>query len=284
MPVFPVTMQLIDTIINNGWIINQGIATAANLATVASFLLGRGVNINQVNDLDREQLIQSAQVKRNRIQNDLQARNLINIAEVAKIEARLKGDFLTNNQLNPNRNRYLYLAGKRYAGAQATLDFALKDNFICRSLYDTSKRFIHNVDSINTGDIIVLAYRENGRFGVLSPFVVRPDLTNYLNVQLPQGVQAVANSPFKQLNNRQNKDLIERLIQERYNMDPQIGYFTGIPVVLLDSNLNNPLSVTVFNQTWPSPGRNTIWRQDQRNRETQVCYLPQPVRDWMNSL
>lgn len=284
MTVFPVTMQIIDLIINNGWIINQGIATAANLATVATFLLGRKVNIDQVNNLDREQLIRSAQENKKRVQNDLRSRNLVKIAEVAKIEAKLKGEFLTNKHLNSNRNRYLYLAGKKYAGAQSTLDFALKDNFICRSIYDTSGKFIHKVDKINTGDIIVLAYRESGRFGILSPFVVSPDFTDYLNVQFPQGLKAIANSPFKQLNKPNNNELINRLIQEQYETDTKIACFTGIPVVLLDSDLNNPLSLTVFSQTWPSPGRNTIWRQDQRKRDTQVYYLPQPVRDWMNSL
>ena len=73
------------------------------------------------------------------------------------------------------QSRFLYLASKNYASAALTAEIASQHGFLWRSYHAKGQNHgsVAGVDQIKSGDLIVLAYRDNGHFRILSPLIVK---------------------------------------------------------------------------------------------------------------
>ncbi|MCY2934591.1 MAG: hypothetical protein NT172_10570 [Planctomycetota bacterium] len=217
----------------------------------------------------------------------------IKIVRLAIQEAILSGiNVIEPNDLNllPNggqRNRFLYLASNNYANSMSTLNFAIHNNFLWRSYFAKLNRRTHvypriaHVEEIQNGDIIVLAFRENGHFKVLSPLVVATE--NLDNMAAIAGMNDIPNlSPFVSVQDPNLNGLLAGI--GGYGPDPNLGVRTGLPVKLLNTNFSTPAAINVYNTLWPSPpGINALWNANGQNAQEEY-YLPEPVRNWMNTL
>ena len=238
--------------------------------------------------LDLEKAVFLPQIQRvaiDRINRVIQNEDMINIVRLAIQEAKLS-DKLVVNDAGQERNRFLYLASNSYADSLATLNFAIHDNFLWRSYFGApdvttnTHRSIPHVQEIQLGDIIVLAFRQNGLFSILSPLVVTRPVADMASIAGINGV--IHTSPFVSVH---NPNLNARLADNgQYIPDPMFGQRTGLPVCLMNADLDTELAQNVYNVNWPSPpGNNSIWTMNGTNNQGQY-YLPQLLRNWMATL
>jgi hypothetical protein len=226
------------------------------------------------------------------INNVIQNHDNINLARLAIQEAILSGIQVVDPNNIPavpdgqRQNRFLYLASNNYADSLATLNFAIHDNFLWRSYFANQNPntgvypAIAHVQEIRIGDILVLAFRENGHFRILSPLVVTTPLQGMTNIAGNNGVALT--SPFVSVLNTPFTANLATIGE--YVPDPRIGRHTGLPVKLLNSDLDTDLAQVAYNNLWPSPpGNNAIWTMNGMN-DIGTYYLPQQLRNWMATL
>lgn len=207
------------------------------------------------------------------------------IVKTTLIEVRQINGFVLNQaslcNLYPNSNRrvFLYLASNNFAGMRTTLDIAIHNQFLWRKYHrNNGNGIVNRVDQIQVGDIIVLAYRvPNRRFRVLSPLVVHPEvngLAEINDVPMPQ------NTPFRFVS---NQNLIQILNNSNYQIDQTVGAQVGLPVCMLETDLETPQAQTIFNGIWESPGPDAVYELNSVNPRNQF-YIDPTVRDWMQTL
>ena len=220
---------------------------------------------------------------RAKVSRALRDKNQLLLAELAIIEAEASGGCVLNPvdlPCNQNRQVFLYLAGKKFANQVATLDIAIHHQFLWRRYFIRGNALgaIHGVEDINTGDIIVLAFLNgNSTFRILSALVVQPEVTGLIRIPDTENTPVPPTSPFRQVD-PQNNALLHELTQHRYELDPRVGNQVGLPVCMLNTDFETDLAKAAYdNPEWDTPGQNAIWSSNHQN-------IPQPVRDWMNSL
>jgi len=246
----------------------------------------------RVLELEKFHLKAQANIAIKVLQDNIDAKDNINIVRLAIQEAIIsEKPLIESNDLNhlPNggqRNRFLYLASNNYADSMNTLNFAIHNNFLWRSYFANLNRRtnvyqqIGRVEKIQNGDIIVLAFRENGHFKVLSPLVVTGPFDGMTAIAGMNGIPV--QSPFVSVQNCNLNTLLAGI--GGYGPDPNLGVRTGLPVKLLNTNFSTPEAINVYNTLWPSPpGINTLWIENGQNANGEF-YLHQQVRNWINTL
>ena len=218
-----------------------------------------------------------------KVSRAIQDKDQLQMAKLAIIEAKVKGGYVVNPaELKnlPNRQVYLYLASAEYADALATLKVATHHSLLWRSYYANTVKpaRIAIAKSINAGDIIVLAFRNgDGTFRILSVLVVQPEVAGLIQIPFTPDTPVPQASPFRQVDPL-NNNLLQRLTQHRYDLDPRVHNQVGLPVCMLKTDFKTNLAKAAYdNPEWDTPGHNAIWSSNHQN-------IPQPVRDWMNSL
>ena len=174
------------------------------------------------------------------------------------------------------QGRFLYLAGKFYAGPERTQEIAEQHGFLWRSFYDKDGKPIRLVQRIKAGDIIALAYRIGGnKFRLMLPLVVVDGNENTLPIDPPPNTSRLAgrdHAPFVRAG-----DDLSVILKDNYAVDPKLGVFTGLAVKTLFTDVE----ADVLRGTFKSPGANALWRHNYRGEKTEV---PPSVSDWIASL
>lgn len=227
---------------------------------------------------------------RAKVSRAVQDKNQLHLAKLAIIEAEASGGCVLNPALPYDQNRqvFLYLAGAKYANQIATLDIAIHHQFLWRKYFintgdnaAATPQAIANIAAINAGDIIILAFRNgDSTFRILSALVVQPEVAGLIQIPFTPDTPVPPTSPFRQVDplDPQNNALLHELTQHGYELDPRVGNQVGLPVCMLNTDFETDLAKAAYdNPEWDTPGQNAIWSSNHQK-------IPQPVRDWMNSL
>jgi hypothetical protein len=187
------------------------------------------------------------------------------------------------------QRRFLYLAADNYASAALTAEIAGQHGFLWRSYHADrpNHQSIPRVEQIESGDLIVLAYRDNGHFFILSPLIVmdqtagnqtiNDNLYSCSNTHTPTGRRR--NNPHSHAPFVLADPVLEAILpQENYPPDPVFHRQCGLNVRALLSDVTEAGTGHILQGRFVSPKpRLTIWPHDHPE-------VPGQVTDWIAGL